>query len=53
MKDVDEILYFYTKDRNKEFNHYLIKSEFKLDFINNQDCKNVMTSMIDNKTIIS
>ena len=53
IKDVDEILYLYMKDYNKKFNHYLIKGEFKLVFINNQDCKYVMTHVIDNATNIS
>ena len=41
------------RDHNKKFNNYLVKNEFKLVFNNNQDCKYVMTGMIDNKTIIS
>ena len=53
MKDADVIFYLYTKDDNKKVNHYLIKGEFKLVFNNNQDCKYVMTGMIDNKTFIS
>ena len=40
------------KDHNKKFNHYLIKGHFKLVFNNNQDCKYLMTSMIDNRTFI-
>ena len=31
------IFYFYMKDHNKKPIHYLIKGEFKLLFINNQD----------------
>ena len=53
IKDVDEILYLYMKDHNKKFNHYLLKGEFKLVFNNNQDCKYIMTGMIDNRTFIS
>ena len=52
-KDVDEILFLYMKDHNKKFNHYLTKGEFKLVFNNNQDCKNIMTGMIDKKTFVS
>ena len=53
IKDVDEILYFYMKDHNKKFNHYLLKGQFKLVYIDNQGCKYVMTGMIDNKTFTS
>ena len=53
IKDVDELLYLYIKDHDKKFNHYLIKGEFKLVFNNNQDCKYIMTSLIDNKTFFS
>ena len=52
MKDVDEILYLYMKDHNKKFNHYLIKGDIKLVF-NNQDCKYIMTGVINNRTNIS
>ena len=51
-KDVDEILYLHMKDHNKKFNHYLLKGELKLVFNNNQDCKYIMTGMIDNRTFI-
>ena len=53
IKDVDEILYLYMKNHNKKLNHYLMKGEFKLVFNNNQDCKHVMTGMIDNRTFNS
>ena len=53
MKDVDEILYLYMIDHKKNFYHYLIKGEFKLVFIDNQDYKYITTGMIDNKTCIS
>ena len=53
IKDVDGILYFYIKDHNKKFNHYLLKGEFKLVFKNHQDCKYIMTGMIDNRTFVS
>ena len=53
LKDVDEILYLYMKDHNKNFNHYLSKGQFKLVFNNNQDCKNLITGMINNVTNIS
>ena len=53
LKDVDEILYFYMKDHIKKFNHYLLKGRFKLVFNNKQDCKYVMTGIIDNETNIS
>ena len=47
IKDVDEILYLYVKDHNKKFNQYLLKGQFKLFFNNNQDCKFIMTDMIN------
>ena len=55
IKDVDEIfyIYIYIKDHNKNSNHYLLKGEFKLVFNNNQDCKYIMTGVIDNRTFIS
>ena len=53
IKDVDEILYVKMQDHNKKFNHYLIKGELKLVFINNQGCEYIMTGMIHNGTIIS
>ena len=40
------------KDHNKKFNHYLINGEFKLVFNNNQDCKYLITGMINNTTNI-
>ena len=53
LKDVDEILYLYMKNHDKKINHYLLKGQFKLVFNNNQDCKYIMTGMIDNRTFIS
>ena len=53
IKDVDEILYLYMKDHNKKFFHYLLKGQFKLVFNNNQDCKYIITDMIDSRTCIS
>ena len=53
IKDVDEILYLYMKDHNRKINQYLLKVQFKLVFNNNQDCKYVMTDMINNTTNIS
>ena len=41
------------KDHNKKINHYLLKGQFKLVFNDNQDCKNLITGMIDNTTNIS
>ena len=41
------------KDHIKKFNHYLIKGDFKLVFSDNQDCKYIMTGMIDNRRFIS
>ena len=52
IKDVDEILYLYMKDYNKKYTQYLLKTQFKLVF-NNQDCKFLMTDMIKNTRIIS
>ena len=51
IKDVDEILYLYIKD--KKFNHYLLKGQFKLVLNNNQDCKYIVGDLIDNRTNIS
>ena len=39
-------------DHNKKFTQYLLKGQFKLVF-NNQDCKYLMTDMIDNTTNVS
>ena len=52
IRDVDEILSLYIKGHKKKFNHYLLKGEIKLVFIN-QDCKFIRTGLIDNKTFIS
>ena len=52
IKDVDEILYLYVKDCNKKFTQYFLKGQFKLVF-NNQDCKYLMTNMINNTINIS
>ena len=41
------------KNHNKKFNQYLLKGQFKLVFNRNQDCKYLMTGMIDNRTNIS
>ena len=53
INDVDEILYIYMKDHNRTFNHYLLKGQFILVFNDNQDCKIIITGMIDNRTILS
>ena len=53
VKYVDEFLYLYKIDHNKKFDQCLLKGQFKLVFIKNQDCKYLMTSMIDNRTNIS
>ena len=53
MKDVDEIKYLCIKDHNKKPNHYLLKGEFELVFNDNQDCKYMLTGMIDNTTFVS
>ena len=39
-------------NHNKKINHYLLKGEFKLVFNNSQDCKYIMTGMIDNRTVV-
>ena len=52
IKDVDKSLYLYVKDYNKKYIHYFLKGEFKLVF-NDQDCKYLMTIMIDNTTNLS
>ena len=41
------------KDHKIKVNHYLLKGEYKLVFNNNQDCKYIMTGMIDKTTNIS
>ena len=53
LKDVDEMLYLYLKDHYKKFNQYLLKGQSKLIFIQNQDCKYLMTDIINNTTNIS
>ena len=40
------------KDYNKKYTQYLLKGQFKLVF-NNQDCKYLMTDMINNTTNVS
>ena len=50
IKDVDELLYLYVKDHNKKFHQYLLKGQFKLVFNNNQDCKYLITGVINNTT---
>ena len=52
IKDVDEILFFYVKDYNKKYIHYFLKGKFKI-VCNDQDCKYLMTDMIDNTTNVS
>ena len=41
------------KDHNKKINQNLSKGQFELVFNIKQDCKNVLTDMIDNTTNIS
>ena len=41
------------QDLNKKIIHYLLKGQFKLVFNGNQDCKNIMTGLINNTTNIS
>ena len=41
------------KDHNKNINQNLLKGQFKLVFYNNQDCKYLITGMINNTTNIS
>ena len=53
IKDVDGLLYFYMKDHNSKFNHYLLKGQFEIVFNINQDCKYLMTDMINNTTNLS
>ena len=45
-------LYIYTWKIIKKNNQYLLKGQFKL-VINNQDCKYLMTDMINNTTNVS
>ena len=49
IKHVDEIFNLYMKNYNKKFTQYLLKGQFKLVF-NNQDCKYLMTDMINDTT---
>ena len=53
IKVVVELLFLYVRDPNKKFNNCLIKSQFKLVFNNNQDCKYLLTSTVNNTTNIS
>ena len=53
IEDVDEILCFYMKEHNKVFNQGLLKGEFKLVFNDNEDCKYIITGMIDDRTFTS
>ena len=52
-KDVEEILYLNMNAHKNKFDHYLIKGQFKLVFINNQDFEYLITGMINNTTNIS
>ena len=52
IKDVDEILFLYVKDYNKKHTQYFLKGQIKLVF-NNQDCKYLMTDMINITTNVS
>ena len=52
IKNVDEIFYLYMKDHNKKITQYLLKGQLKLVF-NIQDCKYLMTDMINNTTNVS
>ena len=52
IKDVYEIIHLYMKN-HKKINHYLLKGQFKLVFNGKQDCKYLITGMIDNRTNIS
>ena len=52
IKDVDEIFFLYVKDYNKKYFHYFLKGQFKLVF-NHQDCKYLLTDMIDITTNVS
>ena len=52
IKDVDEILFLYVKDYNKKYTQYFLKGQFKLVF-NNQDCKYLVTDMINSTTNVS
>ena len=53
IKDADEILYLNMIDHYKKINHYLIKSQCKLVFNDNQDCNYLITGMINITTNIS
>ena len=53
IKNVDEILYLNMIDHNKKFFHCLSKGQFKSVFNNNQDCKYLLTSMVDNRTCVA
>ena len=53
MKDIDELIFLYMKDHSKKLNPYLLKGEFRLVFNNIQNCKYIITGMIDNRTFIS
>ena len=53
IKDIDEILYLYMIAHNEKVNHHLLKGQLKLVCNNNQDCKYLITGMINNTTNIS
>ena len=40
-------------EHNKKQYHCILKGRFKLIFKNTQDCKFILTSMIDNRTCVS
>ena len=52
IQDVDKILFSYMTEHNRKFDHYFVKGEFELVFNINQDYKDLITALIDNKSFV-
>ena len=52
INDVDEAFYLYIIERNKKFDYYLVKCQFKLVFYDCEYCPFLRSNLSDNKTLI-
>ena len=50
--DVDEAFYLYIIEHSKKVEYYLAKCQFKLVFIDYENCPYVTFKLSDNKTLI-
>ena len=51
INDIDEIICAYIIEHNRNYYFYLMKSDFKLVFNDNQCCPNVTSELYNNKTM--